>query len=107
MKKFNSEFGNAIVNQIKPVDLKNLQAKRKGEGLADATFDHEIITARGVINKAFDNGLVSGYPQGFQEDQEAVKASGQCHIGWPEEMENALNFCEFPFPSGETKNISR
>jgi len=49
-----------MVNQIKPVDLENLQAKRAGEGMADATVDHEIRAAKGVINKAFDNDLVSG-----------------------------------------------
>jgi hypothetical protein len=46
-KKFNSEFGNAVVNQIKAADLENLQAKRKGEGKGDATVDHEIGAARG------------------------------------------------------------
>lgn len=60
LKKFNSEFGNMMVNQIKPADLENLQAKRKAEGMADATVDHEVGAARGVINKAFDNDLVSG-----------------------------------------------
>jgi integrase len=60
LKKFNSEFGNVMVNQIKAADLENLQAKRKGEGMADATVDQEIGAARGVIHKAFDNDMVSG-----------------------------------------------
>ena len=29
LKKFNSEFGNMIVSHIKPIDLENLQVKRK------------------------------------------------------------------------------
>ncbi len=60
LKKFNSEFGNVIVDQIKPADLENLRAKRKAQGMADATVDHEIGAAQRVINKAFDNDLVSG-----------------------------------------------
>ena len=41
LKKFNAEFGNVIVNQIKAADLENLQAKRKAEGMADSTVDQE------------------------------------------------------------------
>ena len=32
LKKFSSEFGSTIVNQIKAAELENLQAKRKTEG---------------------------------------------------------------------------
>jgi len=60
LKKFNSEFGNKIVGQIKPADLENLQAKRKKEGCADATVDQEIGKVRAMIFKAFDNDLVGG-----------------------------------------------
>jgi len=48
------------VSHIKPVDLENLQAKRKTQGKADATIDMEIGVARTMINKAFDNDLISG-----------------------------------------------
>ena len=37
-----------VVDQIKPADLENLQAKRKAEGMADATVDQEIGAARGI-----------------------------------------------------------
>jgi integrase len=60
LNKFNSEFGNFIVSQIKPADLENYQAKRKAEGKADATIDQEIGAAKTTIFKAFDNGQVSG-----------------------------------------------
>ncbi len=60
LKKFNSEFGNKIVGQIKPADLENLQAKRKKEGCADATVDQEIGKVRAMIFKAFDNDIVGG-----------------------------------------------
>jgi integrase len=60
LKKFNSEFGNVIVNQIKAAELENLQAKRKAEGMADSTVDQELAAARVVINKGFDNDLVGG-----------------------------------------------
>ena len=60
LDKFNSEFGNVIVRQITPVDLENYQAKRKKEGKADATIDQEVGAAKTMVNKAFDNNLVSG-----------------------------------------------
>ena len=60
LEKFNQKFGNRIVNQIKRSDLENHQAKRKTEGLADATVDHEVGAAGRVIRKAFDDDLVSG-----------------------------------------------
>lgn len=60
LKKFNSQFGGMIVSQIQPADLENHQARRKAEGLSDATIDHEIGAARTMIIKAFDNDLVGG-----------------------------------------------
>jgi integrase len=60
LKKFNSEFGNTIVNRIKAADLENLQAKRKAEGKADSTVDQEIAAARVVIKTGFDHDLVGG-----------------------------------------------
>jgi integrase len=60
LKRFNSEFGNIIVSQLKPIDLENYQAMRKGQGMADATVDQEISSAKTMIFKAFDNGLISG-----------------------------------------------
>ncbi len=60
LKKFNSEFGNVIVSQLKPVDLENYQAKRKAAGRSDSTIDQEIAAARNMINKAFDNDIVGG-----------------------------------------------
>ena len=51
--KFNREFGNMILGDIKVTDLENLQEKRKREGLAPKTIDHEIETAKRVIWKAF------------------------------------------------------
>jgi len=60
LKKFNLVFGNMIIGQIKPSDLENYQAKRKKKGLADATIDQEIGTAKTMIYKAFDDNIVSG-----------------------------------------------
>ena len=42
LDKFNSVFAEMVVTQIKPADLEEYQAKRKKEGKADATIDHEI-----------------------------------------------------------------
>jgi integrase len=60
LKKFNSQFGDMIVSRIKPADLENYQARRKAKGKADATIDHEVGSAKAMINKAFDNDMVSG-----------------------------------------------
>ncbi len=60
LNSFNAVFGDTIVNKLKPVDLENYQAKRKNQGQADSYVDQQIAMARAMINKAFDNDLVSG-----------------------------------------------
>ena len=60
LKKFNEEFGNQVVGMIKVTDLENYQAKRKKEGKADATVDHEIRAAKTMVTKAVDNDMISG-----------------------------------------------
>ena len=57
---FNEVFGNYIVSNIKPADLENYQAKRKAAGYADAYVDHQMGAAKVVVNKAFDNDMVTG-----------------------------------------------
>jgi len=60
LKKFNTVFGDTIISNITVEDLENHIEKRKKEGCANATIDHEIGTARTMILKAFDNNKVSG-----------------------------------------------
>ncbi|MCX5827109.1 MAG: site-specific integrase [Deltaproteobacteria bacterium] len=60
LNSFNQVLGNTIVNQLKPVDLEDYQAKRKAQGQADSYVDQQIAMARAMINKAFDNDIVSG-----------------------------------------------
>ena len=60
LRKFNQEFGNVVVGNIKPADLENLQVKRFKEGLKPKTVDDEINHMKSVIIKAFDNDLVGG-----------------------------------------------
>jgi integrase len=60
LTKFNSEFGETTVDQIKLTDLENLQERRKAEGLAPKTIDDEINNAKTMVIKAFDNDLVGG-----------------------------------------------
>jgi len=60
LASFNAEFGNVIVNQIKPADLENYQAKQKAAGYSDSYVDQQIGAARTMIYKAFDNDLVGG-----------------------------------------------
>lgn len=60
VNKFTRQFGETILNQIKPADIENLQAKRMGEGLKAKTVDDEVNYTKGMIIKAFDNDLVGG-----------------------------------------------
>jgi integrase len=60
LDKSNSVFGNCIIKNIKAADLENYQAKKKAEGKADKTIDHEIGAAQTVVSKAFDNDMVGG-----------------------------------------------
>jgi integrase len=57
---FNVEFGHIVVDQIKPLNLENFQAKRLKEGAKPATIDQEIGKARAMVYKAFDNDMVGG-----------------------------------------------
>jgi hypothetical protein len=60
LASFNSEFGNKIVSQIKTADIENYQVKRKKAGYSDNYVDHEVGAAKAVVNKAFDNDMVTG-----------------------------------------------
>jgi integrase len=60
LKNFNTVFGETVVGNIKPVDLEDYQAKRKKEGMADATVDIELGDAKTVVYKAFNNAIVGG-----------------------------------------------
>ena len=60
LNRFNERLGHKLVKDIKPVDLEDYQAARKAQGMADATVDQEVSAAKSVINKAFDNDMVSG-----------------------------------------------
>jgi integrase len=62
IRRFSSAHGKSQVNQLKAVDLENLQMKRKAEGLADSTIDDEIGMVRTMVIKAFDNDMVGGEP---------------------------------------------
>jgi integrase len=60
LRSFNEVFGNHLVSNIKSADIQNYQAKRKNEGYSDAYVDHQTGAAKAVVNKAFDNDMVSG-----------------------------------------------
>ena len=60
MNKFNSVFGDRIVNTILPVDLEDYQEKRIDDGLALSTLDVEMAIIKIMINKAFDNDKIDG-----------------------------------------------
>jgi len=58
--KFNKVFGKTIVARVGISDLEDYQTKRLKEGMAPATVDHELGKTKTMIERAFDNGLVSG-----------------------------------------------
>jgi len=60
LASFNEEFGTHTIPEIKPADLENYQAKKKAHGYSDNYVDHQIGAAKVVVNKAFDNDMVSG-----------------------------------------------
>jgi len=60
LESFNKVFGQFLVNQLKPVDLENYQVQRKEQGKSDSYIDQEIGAARSMLNKAWDNDMVSG-----------------------------------------------
>ncbi len=60
IEKFNREFGNRIVSTVKLADLENYQAKRRKEGMADGTIDHETGKTKTMIVTAFHNDMISG-----------------------------------------------
>jgi len=60
LKKFNAVFGDMVVGKIKPIDLENYQAARMKNGLAAATIDHDIKSAKTMVSRAFDNDLIDG-----------------------------------------------
>jgi integrase len=60
LDNFNKEFGNWIVDTVKPVDIENYQLKRQEQGRAAATIDKDISIVKTMIIKAFDNDKVDG-----------------------------------------------
>lgn len=60
LNKFNSVFGDRIVNTILPVDLEDYQEKRIDGGLALSSLDVEMAIIKIMINKAFDNDKIDG-----------------------------------------------
>ncbi len=94
LKKFNSEFGDMIVDRIKPADLQNLQAKRKDEGLADSTVDQEIAAAKVMVNRAFDNDKISGDAiRAFKKVKKLLKRNSNARdkILSPEEFQRLMD----------------
>ena len=95
LKKFNSVFGDTIVGNIKPADLENYQAKRKLQGIADGTIDHEIGKAKTMVFKAFDNNMVSGDTlRAFKKIKKLVKrnADARTRVLSSEEFERLLQY---------------
>jgi integrase len=85
--------------RIKAADLENLQAKRKAERKADSTVDQEIGAAWTVINKAFDNNLVSRNTlKAFKKVRKLLKrnANARNKIISPEQFQALLNSENLP-----------
>jgi len=97
LKKFNNEFGNKIVGEIKLADLENLQEKRKREGLKPKSIDDEINYTKTMIIKAFDNDLVGGdVLKAFRKVRPLLKchANARARVLSVDEYETILNHSE-------------
>jgi len=60
IKQFNKVFGDRIVADIKPEDLRNYQITRQRQGRAPGTVDQDIGKVKAMIYKAVDNSVISG-----------------------------------------------
>jgi integrase len=60
LANFNKVFGDRIVSSLKPLDLEDYQDKREEAGRAPATIDLEVVVAKTMVTKAFDNDIVDG-----------------------------------------------
>ena len=58
IKKFNSEFGDTLIKDIRPSQIENYQQRRLNEGAAPATVDREVGEVKTMINKAENDGMV-------------------------------------------------
>jgi len=93
LNSFNAEFGNIVVSQLKPVDLENYQAKNKAAGYADAYIDQQISVAKTMVNKAFDNDLISGDTlRVFKKVKKLLKRNGNARkvVIAPDKFEEVL-----------------
>jgi hypothetical protein len=52
--------GCTAISQIKPADLEDYRPKQKAAGLSESCIDQQIVAARSLINRAFDNDKISG-----------------------------------------------
>ena len=59
LKLFSAMFGDKLVNDLKPVDLEDLQVRLQKEGRAPSYIDQVIDTARHMVSKAIDNDLIA------------------------------------------------
>jgi integrase len=94
LASFNKVFGAVVVRDLKPVDLENYQTKRKKEGYSDSYVDQEIGAARRVINKAFDNDMVSGdVLKTFKRVRRLLKRNGNARdkIVTPEQFQTLMS----------------
>ena len=57
---FNVVFGDAIINDLTPEELREYQLMRKKEGVADSYIDKHIGSARTMVNRAFENDKIGG-----------------------------------------------
>ncbi len=60
LNSFNKVFGDTLINDVTPEDLKEYQILRKSSGLSDCYVDQHITAARTMLNRGFDNDKVSG-----------------------------------------------
>jgi integrase len=74
---FNKTFGDRKLGTIKKADLEAYQARKRKEGLSDATIDQHIKAARQVVKEAFKNGEIGGESLRNFENVDLLLRAGQ------------------------------
>lgn len=77
LNNFNAVYGARIVGDLHLEDLVKYQNARKKQGRALATIDQELVNVKAMMNRAFDNDLVSGHVlKPFRRVKRLLRAGG-------------------------------
>ena len=94
---FNKQFGGRKVADIKVEDLRNYQLMRQKQGAAPGTVDQDLGKVKAMINRAYDNDMISGRTHKvFRKIKKTLKkgADVRTRILSPEEFKELMVHAE-------------